>query len=190
MNTEPTSPSVDVRAIERPDSSLLIYYGLFSLLFGPFFPIAFAFFFFRYRTMQYRFDDEGVSMSWGALFRREISLAYSRIQDIHLVSNLVERHLGLARLKVQTAAGSSTAEMTIEGLHDFEAVRDFLYDRMRRRRGSKPSVTEDEAGPIAVADGTDLAEVVAMLREATQELRLLRQAVDPTTAERRDGEAS
>ena len=39
---------------------------------------------FRYHTMRYRFDAEGVSMSWGILFRREVLLNYSRIQDIHL----------------------------------------------------------------------------------------------------------
>ena len=87
---------IEVRALERPSSKLLTYYTLFSLLFGPFFPIAFGYFYFRYRTLRYHFDDEGVSMRWGALFRREISLTYARIQDIHLVSNFVERRLGLA----------------------------------------------------------------------------------------------
>ena len=101
---------------------------------------------------------------------------------------------------MQTAAGSSTAEMTIEGLHDFEAVRDFLYERMRRR-GKKPSAVESAAGStgtVAVADGADLAEVVAALREATDELRQLRAAVDASgvrvtdrpATDRHDGAAS
>jgi putative membrane protein len=46
-------------------------------------------------------------MRWGILFRREISLTYARIQDIQLSSNLVERWLGLAKIQLQTASGSS-----------------------------------------------------------------------------------
>ncbi len=86
-------------------------------------------------------------MRWGVLFRREISLNYPRIQDIHLTSNFVERWLGLARLQLQTAAGSATAEMTIEGLEQVEQIRDYLYSRMRdRRRGS-----HQRTGTAAVA---------------------------------------
>ena len=87
--------------------------------------------------MRYRFDADGVKMSWGILFRREVSLTYARIQDIHLTSNIVERWLGLAEVKLSTASGSASAEMTIEGLHEFELVRDFLYAKMRggRTRG-------------------------------------------------------
>ena len=58
-------------------------------------------------------------MRWGILFRREITLTYARIQDIHLTSNLVERWLRLARIQIQTASASASAEMTLEGLHEF-----------------------------------------------------------------------
>jgi putative membrane protein len=58
-------------------------------------------------------------MRWAYLFRREVSLTYARIQDLHLVSNVIERWLGLGRIQVQTASGSAEAEMTIEGLQDY-----------------------------------------------------------------------
>ena len=51
------------------------------------------------------FDEEGISVRWGILFRREINLTYARIQDIHLRSNFIERWLNLARIEVQTASG-------------------------------------------------------------------------------------
>ena len=38
----------------------------------------------------YRFDAEGVSVSYGVLFRREAFLTYARIQDIHVRRNLLE----------------------------------------------------------------------------------------------------
>jgi len=166
---EAVDPPPEAHGFRRPHRNLLLYYFLQSLLLGPLFPALLIPRFFRFRTLRYRFDDEGVSMSWGALFRREISLTYARLQDIHLTSNFVERRLGLARLALQTAAGSAAAEMTIEGLQDFDELRDFLYSRMRGSREAPAKVTAQ------MAHGTPIGEAVAALREATAELRALRE---------------
>jgi len=122
--------------------------------------------------MRYKFTAEGISMSWGILFRREVIINYARIQDIHLRSNLVERWLGLARVLVQTASGSSSAEMTLEGLKEYEAVRDFLYSKMR---GVKDPVHPPMA-PTAPPGAPD-HELAAALREVAQELRETRLAL-------------
>jgi len=152
-----------------PHRRLLLYYALQSLLSGPFVIFVFPFRFFRYATLRYAFDDEGVTMRWGVLFRREISLTYARIQDIHLVSNVVERWLGLGRVQIQTASGNAAAEMVIEGLPDFEALRDELYLRMRGVRPDKAA--SDALQPVA---NVDLQEVTEALLAATAELRALR----------------
>jgi putative membrane protein len=153
---------------------------------GPFFPFVLVPLYFRYHTMRYRFTDEGVSMSWGVLFRREINLTYARIQDIHLTSNFVERWLGLARIQIQTASGSARAEMTIEGVREVRALRDFLYSRMRGARtagGPAPS-TGGSPRPAAAAGGppaqavNPLAETAALLRETAAELAAIRRALE------------
>jgi len=171
------SPQDDIFRIERPHPDLLTYYTVMSLMLGPFFFIALLPLYFRYRTLRYRFDEEGVSMSWGILFRREIHLTYSRIQDIHLVSNVLERWFGLARVQIQTASGSSKAEMTLEGLKEFGRVRDFLYGRMR---GTRQDSGRDAAGWTGAHAGARLSaesvgELVTALREVAAELRRLRQ---------------
>jgi putative membrane protein len=163
-----------VHRIERPDPSLMTYYTLVCLLTGPLFPIVIIPNYFRYHTMRYRFDEDGISMRWGILFRKEIYLTYTRIQDIHLTSNLIERWLGLARIQVQTASGSSSAEMTIEGIKSYELVRDFIYSKMRGHAAG-PEATAAGAAP----PGDLLAEVAACLREVSQELRALRQEREP-----------
>ncbi|HSO22442.1 MAG TPA: PH domain-containing protein, partial [Chondromyces sp.] len=146
--------------------------------------------YFRYHTMRYRFTDEGVSMSWGVLFRREINLTYARIQDIHLTSNFVERWLGLARIQIQTASGSARAEMTIEGVREVRALRDFLYSRMRGARpagrpapttGGSPRPAAVAGGPPAQADNP-LAETAALLRETAAELAAIRRALEVRAA--------
>jgi uncharacterized protein len=129
MNSSPNDAGI--LQIQRPHSNLWTYYLLCCLAFPPAFPFLILPAWFRYHTMRYRFNDEGISMSWGILFRREIIINYARIQDIHLRSNFIERWLGLSRILVQTASGNAGAEMSLEGLREFEAVRDFLYSKMR-----------------------------------------------------------
>jgi putative membrane protein len=115
-------------------------------------------------------------MRWGILFRREINLTYARVQDIHLRSNFVERWLNLARIEVQTASGSSGAEMTLEGLLEFEAIRDYLYTRMRGSHGQRDGVSRIQQGMSGV-DGAAGEELVEILRAVTAELRALRETV-------------
>ena len=158
-----------VHAIERPDSRLWTYYIFASLLAGPGFPFILVYRYFRYHTMRYRFDDEGVSMQWGILFHREINLTYARIQDIHLSSNILERWLGLARIQVQTASGNAGAEMTIEGVREYEMLRDYLYSKMR---GTKEPTIAAGAG-TALESGVD-RDLVAVLREVAKEVHALR----------------
>jgi len=156
-----------ILAIERPSPRLLAYYALASLVAGPGYPILFALRFLRYRTLRYRFDAEGISMAWGGLFRREIHLTYSRIQDIHLTSTMLERYLGLARIQIQTASGKTGAEMTIVGLEEHEQLRDFIYGRMRGLRRAEAAAAGEKGGEPAGDDRivAALAEVAAVLGE-------------------------
>ncbi len=188
MSAIPPALVADERALEgvlaltRPDRALFRYYLLTSLLLGPFFPILLVPLYFRYHTLHYRFDEEGVSMKWGILFRREISLTYARIQDIHLQSNIVERWLGLGRVQIQTASGSASAEMTIEGLHEYGLVRDFLYSRMRgasrRRGGGNAPGHSSRPGHMGVAveaaSFADDGALVAALEAVAVELAAVR----------------
>jgi putative membrane protein len=169
-----------VFAIERPHPQLLKLYVIRALMTGPGFIILMPLLFFRYETMRFSFDAEGVHMRWGILFRRQINLTYARIQDIHLTSGFIQRWLGLADIRIQTASGSAGAEMTIEGLLEFEAVRDFLYARMRGTR--KPA-----AAPLpASAPAHEAAAAVALLREAVNELRATREALERRAGGSRD----
>jgi uncharacterized membrane protein YdbT with pleckstrin-like domain len=152
----------EIAAITRPREELFTYYLLRALATLFAFPVTLAVLYFRYHTMRYEFSDEGIRMSWGIIFRNEVVLNYARIQDIHLRSNAIERWLGLARIEIQTASGSSNAEMTLEGIPDPSAMRDFLYARMRGVAASPKS-------------GADLASI---LHEVAVEMRAIRHALE------------
>ncbi len=152
----------EIAAITRPREELFTYYLLRALATLFAFPITLAVLYFRYHTMRYEFSDEGIRMSWGIIFRNEVVLNYARIQDIHLRSNAIERWLGLARIEIQTASGSSDSEMILEGIPDADAMRDFLYSRMRGAHTSPKS-------------GADLASI---LQEVAIEMRAVRLALE------------
>src|SRR5580765_2071298 len=129
MSNEATAENV--LKFERPDPALWKYYIICAIFTGPGIIITLPYLYFRYHTLRYRFDAEGIHMKVGILFRCEVNLTYARIQDIHLRSGIIQRWLGLANVQIQTASGSSGPELVIEGFKEFEAIRDFLYTRMR-----------------------------------------------------------
>jgi len=168
----------DPASITRPDPALRTYYLLCAAmtLFG--FPFVVLPLMFKYHTLQYHLDDKGIKMSWGVLFHREIYLTYRRIQDIHVSRNLFHRWLGLAAVSVQTASGSSGAEMTIEGIKNPERLRDFLYRQMRGAKDelSHPSVDAREAASGSVgATSSNSDAALQLLREIRDEVKRLRE---------------
>jgi len=158
---QPVPPQI--ASITRPVDRLMTYYVLTAAATFVAFPVTLVVLYFRYHTMRYEFSNEGIRMSWGLLFRNEVVLNYARIQDIHLRSNAVERALGLARIEIQTASGSSSSVMTLEGLVDHDRMRDFLYSRMR---GATAAKHDSEAG------------LAGVLHEVAQELRAVRVALE------------
>ncbi len=156
--------------ITRPHRNLLILYFMRSVLTGPAFPIVLMLCFFKYETLRYRFDEDGIKMSWGLLWRREIVLTYTRIQDIHLSRGLFERWLNLGTIYIQTAAGSASAEMAVVGLTEYDMVRDHLYSKMRGA-GLVESSGRDTGTQAVSADGDPALELLAEIRDEIRALR-------------------
>ena len=159
----------DPFALHRPAPILLRYYFIVSLLSTVAFVGVFPLLFFRYHTLRFRFDKEGISLAWGILFRREIQLTYRRIQDIHVTRNLLQRWMGLATVEIQTASGNAAATMKIEGVLEAEALRDFLYHQMRGARH------DETTEPLS----TPADEALTLLREIRDGIQSLRREPRP-----------
>jgi putative membrane protein len=165
-----------IQRLERPHRDLMKLYFIRSILSGPAIFFTLPYLFFRYHTLRYRFDAEGIHARWGILFRQEVNLAYARIQDIHLTSGLIQRWLKLADVQVQTASGSATPELVIEGFKEFDEIRDYLYTRMRGyQKGGGVAKAE------ALAGTDDAAPLVRALRDVRDELRATREAIERIT---------
>jgi len=183
MRTEPVPENI--RRLERPNPALWAYYLILSVVTGPGIVVMLPYLFFRYHTLRYRFDEEGIHMKVGLLFRREINLTYARIQDIHLRSGILQRWLGLANVQIQTASGSAGPELVVEGFKEFEAIRDFLYTRMRgylfHPVSAAASAHEGGANVGSDREPAD-AEVVMLLTGIRDELRRAREILEARQA--------
>ena len=166
----------------RPSPRLLWYFFFQSFAGLVLMPLVFLPLLFRYLTLQYRFDATGIRASWGVLFHREIFVTYARIQDIHLSRGLLERWMRLGRLDVQTASGSTSAEISIQGLTELEPLRDFLYSKMRGRHAPvrAPWPCRRPARPVRSPPSGRSEALLAQIRD---EVRALREALE----EPRDG---
>ena len=173
MTQQPDQP-FNPAHITRPAPVLKSYYLLTSLFAGPFFFLPLIPLWFKFITLKYRFDDEGISMAWGVVFRREIVLTYRRIQDIHVTRNIIQRWMGLATVAIQTASGDATAEMSIEGILQADELRDFLYTRMRGAKGIDGHQASHDSTSAEGQPQTDHApadEVLAILRDIRDSLK-------------------
>jgi putative membrane protein len=174
--TDPAAETGGLRShfgrVHRPHPNLLSYYTLSSLVLGPLFFVLLLPRLVRYRTLEYVFDDHGVTMRWGLLIRREVHVAYTRIQDIHLTSGVLERWLGLARVQVQTASGAAEAELTLEGFQNYEEVRDLLYAQMRDAKGGP------ETAPTRAGRGEAETDLARTLSGAAADLRRIRELLE------------
>jgi membrane protein YdbS with pleckstrin-like domain len=179
--TQQAADPFDPASITRPEPALMTYYAITAAMTFVGFPLIVLRLYFKYHTLRYRFDDKGIAMSYGILFRREVYLTYRRIQDIHVTRNFIQRWLGLASVAVQTASGSSGAQMTIEGIREPERLRDFLYRQMRGAHGEHAGGPERDDGAVApaVASAAGGDEALMLLREIRDEIRRWRAASRP-----------
>lgn len=131
MQTIADPTTFDPNSMERPAPQLFTYYILGAIFSGPFIVFTLPVLWFRYQTLRYRFEDTGLRMQVGLLFRKETVTAYRRIQDIHVTSNVIQRWLGIASISIQTASGSAMPEIVLEGVTEPGKMRDWLYERLR-----------------------------------------------------------
>ncbi len=181
-----------VHAITRPDPQLWSLYLIYTVLSNVALPLVILPYYFRYKTLRFRFDDEGVSVSYGLLWRRETYLTYARIQDIHVTRNIFERWLGIGTVKVQTASGSASATESIPGLTSYQEVRNYLYARMRGHRGGgRGGARVGGDGPqvaLSAAAGTPPLDASALdaLVGIRDELRAMRELLESQQGGPRD----
>ena len=162
-------------ALERPSPKLLTYYLLTSILTGPGMLVVIPALIIRFNTLRYKFEESGIRMQVGLFFRKEVVVAFRRIQDIHVSRNLIQRWLGIASVSIQTASGNAMPEIVLEGMTEEDTIRDWLYERMRGAKGYSTSshIVDPAVPPMLETSNATSDEVTALLRGIRDNLAVI-----------------
>jgi uncharacterized membrane protein YdbT with pleckstrin-like domain len=120
-----------------------------------------------YRTVAYRLTDDELEYRRGVFFRQRSTVPYDRITNVNASQGPIQRLVGAGSVAVHTAGygGQMGAELSIGGVGDFEAIKEQVLDKVRRRR---PVATEsgDTTDTTVAADdpATPSEEMLAELR--------------------------
>ncbi|MFD1515445.1 PH domain-containing protein [Halomarina rubra] len=106
-----------------------------------------------YRRFTYDLGDQTFDIRSGILSRRSREIPYRRIQNVDIAANPVQRALGIAEVRLETAGGSAT-EATLRFVARGEASR--LQDELGRRTRNgthdptdeRESATRDDSEPL------------------------------------------
>lgn len=118
-----------------------------------------------------RLTAETVDIEKGLLFRKELTIPLDRIQDISLREGPVQRYLGLASLRFETAGGGAAdqaGDLSLPGILDAGDFRTRVLAQ-RSRSVSRPS--ETPATPSEASNGENGETAVSLLREIRDTLR-------------------
>ena len=99
------------------------------------------------RRYEYRVTADTFDINSGVLSRREREIPYERIQNVDIAQNVVQRALGIAEVRLETAGGNAT-EATLQYVSREEASRlqELISDRKRDEASPEPA--REETGDV------------------------------------------
>ncbi len=124
-----------------------------------------------YQRFEYELTDDTFDIGSGVISRRHREIPYRRIQNVDISRTLVQRALGIAELRIETAGGGSS-EAHLRYVDYDEAKR--LQDDLRRRKAG--DAEPEEGAPTAPARDESIYEItereLGVLAVASFDLRV------------------
>jgi putative membrane protein len=99
-----------------------------------------------WQRFHYSFDGEVLRVAEGVLSRNQRALDVARIQQVEIDRSLLQRMLGLAALRVETAGSSAEVEVELRVVPDRDAValRSAVRESKVRTTGTPPAQGDDD----------------------------------------------
>ncbi len=133
----------------------------------------------------YMVTDRSLRLRHGVWKVSESTMSFANVQQVTVTQGPIQRLLGLADLKVQSAGGGSAYGETKQAGDDMHVglfrhvtnapeIRDLILDRLRRFRESGIGDPDDASGLAPVAPGVANGQALAAARELLAEARAWR----------------
>jgi uncharacterized membrane protein YdbT with pleckstrin-like domain len=134
----------------------------------------------------YLITDRSLRVREGILNVREMTITFANIQNVAISQGPIQRAIGIADLRVDTAGGSSNSggkkfagenlhTVRFRGVNNADEIRALIMTRLAELRDSGLGDHEEPSGPSA--DVGDSSQVLMVLREIHVEAMALRETV-------------
>ncbi len=88
-----------------------------------------------FRALEYYIDDEGVKMKGGVVWKKYVTVPYSKITNVDVIQGPMQRYYNIGTIHVQTAGAGGKqgekAELKINGIRELEKVRKLIIGRIK-----------------------------------------------------------
>jgi membrane protein YdbS with pleckstrin-like domain len=88
-----------------------------------------------FNAIEYCIDDEGVKMKGGVVWRKHVTVPYSKITNVDITRGPMQRYFNIGTIHVQTAGAGGQqgqkAELKINGVREIERIRDILFKKVK-----------------------------------------------------------
>ena len=153
----------------------LIYGIVFILWFVVMIPII-VWIPFAHRALGYSVDDEGVNMKGGVIWKKHVTVPYSKITNVDVTQGPLQRYCGIGTIHVQTAGSAGKqgekAELRLSGIRELEKVRSVIIKKLigSEYAGSRALETGDKAvqaekSPVFKDMLKELKEIKGLLKK-------------------------
>jgi len=142
-----------------------------------------------YELRWYVVTDRSLRIRTGLLNLQELTMSFANLQQVVVVQGPVQRLLGVADVRVQSAGGGGGDEHkrksgdslhsgVFRGVGNAEQIRDLILERLRRFRETGLGDPDDQRSEATAGADSSLAAARSVLAEA----RALRQTIARTHA--------
>lgn len=134
--------------------TLLILGSILAFLLMPIFLITLYWIPKFWHSITYKLTKDEMTWQRGVWFKKTGIVPYNRITNVDVAQGPISRSLGIAALKIQTAGYSgqtTSSEIKIEGVKEFNELREIIMDMVRGRR-PVATATYEQAAPEDASD--------------------------------------
>lgn len=114
---------------------IVIFFGIFlfiwiviMILVAIWIPAAF-------KALEYTIDDDGVKMRGGVVWKKYVTVPYSKITNVDITRGPLQRLFNIGTIHVQTAGAAGKqgekAELKLAGIRDLEKVREVIIENIK-----------------------------------------------------------
>ena len=138
-----------------------------------------------YKSLTYMLEDDVVVGTRGVFWKKRVTVPLRRVTNIDTTQGPVQRMFGLGTIHLQTAgaggAQGAVAELRVEGMKEFESVKDHILTLLRAYHDRRAGSTGDTAASGAAAgSASDNAAASAgdTAQAMLEELRSIRRQLE------------